>query len=90
MIYGKPYAILAPQAWYNIRSFICQRHISSLDKRYHIEDISPVPQGTDIIEKSHLCRKTKVTFLVRKSNQTEQNRGKSKQKYTNIPHNSYF
>ena len=24
--------------------------------RYHIEDISPVPQGTDIIEKSHLCR----------------------------------
>ena len=24
--------------------------------RYHIEDISPVPTGTDIIEKSPFCR----------------------------------
>ena len=51
-----PYDILATQAWYNIRSFICRKHISSLEERYHIEDISPVPTGTDIIEKSHLCQ----------------------------------
>ncbi len=48
----------------NIRSFICRRHISSSEGGYHIEDISPVPQGTDIIKKSHLCRKTKVTFFM--------------------------
>ena len=40
------------------------KRISSLAERYHIEDISPVPQGTDIIEKSHLCQQTKVTFFV--------------------------
>ena len=32
--------------------------------RYHIEDISPVPQGTDIIEKANLCRQTKVRFFL--------------------------
>ena len=31
---------------------ICRRHISPHAVRYHIEDISPVLQGTDIIEKS--------------------------------------
>ena len=31
---------------------ICRRHISPHAVRYHIEDISPVPAGTDIIEKS--------------------------------------
>ena len=36
----------------DIRSFICRRHISSLKERYHTEGISPVPTGTDIIEKS--------------------------------------
>ena len=45
-----PYDILAMQAWYNIRSFICRRHISSTEGGYHIEDISPVPRETDIIE----------------------------------------
>ena len=35
----------------NIRSLICRRHISPTEGGYHIEDISPVPQGTDIIEK---------------------------------------
>ena len=45
-----PYDILASQAWYNIRSFICRRHISSTEGGYHIEDISSVSQGTDIIE----------------------------------------
>ena len=30
--------------------------ISSLAERYHIEDISPIPTGTDIIEKSHICQ----------------------------------
>ena len=57
-----PYDILAFQVWYNIRSFICRRHISSLAERYHIEDISPVPEGTDIIEK-RTC-KSKCVFLV--------------------------
>ena len=37
--------------WYNVRSFIYRRHISPTEGGYHIEDISPVPQGTDIIEK---------------------------------------
>ena len=45
----------------NIRSFICRRHISSTVGGYHIEDISPVPQGTDIIEKP-TCR-NKSVFL---------------------------
>ena len=45
-----PYDILATQAWYNIRSFICRRHLSSTEGGYHIEDISSVSQGTDIIE----------------------------------------
>ena len=54
----------------NNRSIICRRHISSLVERYHIEDISPVPQGTDIVEKTHLCQQTKVTFLMRKSSIT--------------------
>ena len=31
MIYGKPHDIFALQIWYNIRSFICRRHISSHD-----------------------------------------------------------
>ena len=39
----------------NIRSIICRRHISSLAERYHIEDISPVPAGTDIIEKRQIA-----------------------------------
>ena len=30
---------------------MCRRHISSIEDGYHIEDISPVPKGTDIIEK---------------------------------------
>ena len=36
-----PYDIFALQIWYNIRSFICRRHISSLAERCHIGDISP-------------------------------------------------
>ena len=48
----------------NIRSFICRRHISSHEVRYHIGDTSPVPQGTDIIEKSPFCLLTKETFFV--------------------------
>ncbi len=44
--------------------FICRRHISSTEGGYHIEDISPVPIGTDIIEKAHFCLTDKsVLFL---------------------------
>lgn len=32
------------KTWYNIRSLICRRHISSLAERYHTKGISPVPQ----------------------------------------------
>ena len=63
MIYGKPYDIIATQAWYNIRSFICRRHISSHEVRYHIEDISPVPTGTDIIVKKPLLSTWQKRFL---------------------------
>ena len=39
--------------------------VSSLKERYHIEDISPVPQGTDIIEKkSLLSTRQKTLFFV--------------------------
>ena len=34
------------------------------DSGYHIGDISPVPGGTDIIEKNHLCQLTKVIFFM--------------------------
>ena len=44
--------------WYNIRSFICRRHISPTEGGYHIKDISPVPQGTDIIEKRQVSVET--------------------------------
>ena len=44
--------------WYNIRSFICRRHISPTEGGYHIEDISPVPAGTDIIEKRQVSVET--------------------------------
>ena len=47
----------------NIRSFICRRHISSLAERYHIEDISPVPTGTDIIVKALFCLPDKRGLL---------------------------
>ena len=47
----------------NIRSFICRRHISSLAERYHTEGISPVPTGTDIIEKNHFCQVDKSDFF---------------------------
>ena len=43
----------------------CRRHISSTAGGYHIEDISPVPQGTDIIEKSTLPKQ--VLFSSRRS-----------------------
>ena len=33
-------------------------------ERYHIEDISPVPQETDIIEKSLFCPVDKRDFFV--------------------------
>ena len=58
-----PYDILASQARYNIRSFICRRHISSTEGGYHIEDISPVPQGTDIIVKNLFYLPDKRDFL---------------------------
>ncbi|MGN0611399.1 MAG: hypothetical protein ACI4JI_06400 [Ruminiclostridium sp.] len=35
---------------------ICRRHISSTEGGYHIEDISPVPIGTDIIKKHTFVR----------------------------------
>ena len=53
-----PYDILASQAWYNIRSLICSRHISPTAGGYHIEDISPVPAGTDNIEKRQVSVET--------------------------------
>ena len=31
--------------------FTCRRHISSAEGGYHIEDISPVPIGTDTLKK---------------------------------------
>ena len=34
------------------------KHISSTAGGYHIEDISPVPQGTDIIEKRQVSVET--------------------------------
>ena len=34
------------------------RHISSAEGGYHIGDISPVPQGTDIIEKRQVSTET--------------------------------
>ena len=42
MIYGCAYNIFAAQTWYNIRSFICRRHISSHAVRYHTTGISSV------------------------------------------------
>ena len=33
------------------------------DSGYHIEDISPVPQGTDIIVKKLFCQVDKRVFL---------------------------
>ena len=60
---AKPYDIFAAQIWYNIRSFICRRHISSTEGGYHIKDISPVPQGTDIIVKNLFCQVDKRDFL---------------------------
>ena len=51
------------QIWYNIRSFIRRRRISSHEVRYHTEGISPVPAGTDIIVKNHFCLVDKSGFL---------------------------
>ena len=59
-----PHDILAMQVWYNIRSIICRRHISSLAERYHIEDISPVPVGTDIIEKRQVSKEKSEKWRV--------------------------
>ena len=64
MIYGLGRMIYL-QRKYDIISVppICRRHISSLAEQYHIEDISPVPAGTDIIEKDRFLSKP-VFFLV--------------------------
>ncbi len=40
------------------------KRISSLAERYHIEDISPVPKGTDIIEKNDKFLSKLVVFFM--------------------------
>jgi hypothetical protein len=42
---------------------ICRRRISPTEGGYHTEGISPVLQGTDIIEKRLLCLETKESFF---------------------------
>ena len=37
------------------------------DSGYHVEDISPVPQGTDIIEKTSFVRQTKEVFFMERA-----------------------
>ena len=43
---------------------ICWKHISPHEVRYHIEDISPVPIGTDIIEKKDVPSRNAFFFMV--------------------------
>ena len=68
----------AAAARYDIISvpFIRRRRISSREVRYHTEGISPVPAGTDIIEKSVLCLLTKDAFFMCKYAQKVRNQGK--------------